>query len=225
MERFAKSVWRWYHRSKLKRSGVYLRNTTLFNRNTVLGGYNSVGTNSVISNTIIGKHSYIGQNCKLDDCIIGNFCSIGANIKIITNTHPTRSYVSTSPEFFSTKKQTGHSYVDIDSFNENLLVSGKKLIIGNDVWIGDDVTFIGGISVGDGAIIALGAVVTKDVPPYAIVGGVPAKIIRYRFTDKIIEKLKEISWWDKSEEWLQIHAGLFADVNEFVNLQNDSPQK
>ena len=89
--------------------------------------------------------------------------------------------------------------------------------VGNDVWIASDVKLLPGIVIHDGAVIAAGAVVTKDVPPYAIVGGVPAKVIRYRFTKEQIESLLDIQWWNKDEKWIREHAGLFDDVDGFLS--------
>ena len=90
------------------------------------------------------------------------------------------------------------------------------MIIGNDVWIGEGVTIKGGVRIGDGAIVAMNACVTKDVPPYAIVGGVPAKIIRYRFTDEQIKFLLDFQWWNKSLEWIEKHAEIFVDIETFI---------
>lgn len=91
-------------------------------------------------------------------------------------------------------------------------------IIGNDVWIGANAIILQGVTIGDGAIIAAGAVVTKDVPPYAIVGGVPAKVIKYRFSDEVILKLLQIKWWDKPEEWIIQKLEKFTDVSGFVKF-------
>ena len=98
--------------------------------------------------------------------------------------------------------------------------SGRCLEVGNDVWIGDNVLIKGGVTIGDGAIIAMGAVVVKDVPPYAIVGGVPAKIIRYRFDKEAINKLIAISWWNKPQEWIKQNAKYFNDAGAFLNERN-----
>ena len=95
-------------------------------------------------------------------------------------------------------------------------------IIGNDVWIGANAIILQGVTIGDGAIIAAGAVVTKDVPPYAIVGGVPAKVIKYRFSDDVILKLLEIKWWDKPEEWTTQNLDKFTDVSGFVKFLEET---
>ena len=87
--------------------------------------------------------------------------------------------------------------------------------IGNDCWIGDKAFLVGGISIGDGAVVLAGAVVTKDVPPYAIVGGVPANIIRYRFDDTTISLMLKSQWWNKSPKWLRDNWKLFSDIEKF----------
>jgi acetyltransferase-like isoleucine patch superfamily enzyme len=125
--------------------------------------------------------------------------------------HPSRDFVSTHPIFFSTKKQVGITFADKDYFQEE-----KGIKIGNDVWIGANVIILDGVTIGDGAIIGAGAVVTKDVPPYSIYGGVPAKLIRYRFEQKTIDFLVKFKWWNKDEEWLKTNFQDFHNIDTFL---------
>ena len=92
--------------------------------------------------------------------------------------------------------------------------------IGNDCWVGYDVCFIGGVQVGDGAVVLARAIVTKDVPPYAIVGGIPAKVIGYRYDEETIKLLQEVQWWNMPVEWLQEHADLLCDMEAFKAFFN-----
>jgi acetyltransferase-like isoleucine patch superfamily enzyme len=165
-----------------------------------------------LSHTSIGRFSYIASDTSLSQVTMGNFCSIGPECILGYGNHPT-DFVSTSPVFFSTLKQCGISFSEQDYFQER-----KKIEIGHDVWLGARVFVKDGVKIGHGAIIGAGAIVVKDVPDYAIVGGVPAKLIRFRFTSEIIKKLLEIKWWDWSEYDLRQAQHLFSqnDINAFL---------
>lgn len=169
-----------------------------------------------VRGTQIGRYTYVGPNSNVHDAKIGNFTSIGENVRIITASHPTSEYVSTSPALFSTRGQTVRAFVENDQYSEILELDGWSAIVGNDVWIGDNVLIKGGVRIGDGAVLAMGAVVTKDVPPYAIVGGVPAKIIKYRFEVSQIKELQKLEWWNKSDEWLKEHVAQFQNIEKFL---------
>jgi hypothetical protein len=127
--------------------------------------------------------------------------------------------VSTAPAFYSSlKDKNGGSFVDEDSFDEFKYIDKENkygIIIGNDCWVGEGVFFVGGIQVGDGAVILAHAVVTKDVPPFAIVGGVPAKIIKFRFDKEIISFLSSFQWWNKSPKWFKQNIGYMQNISRF----------
>jgi acetyltransferase-like isoleucine patch superfamily enzyme len=136
--------------------------------------------------TVLTDSRYEGYIGNVD---IGRYCSIAYGVNIGMFEHPV-DWLSTSTRQYLSGHVNGARSVPIRKFNAN-----PRTTIGNDVWIGTGATLIDGVTIGDGAIIAAGAVVTKDVPPYAIVGGVPAKIIKYRFNEEIIAKLLELKWW------------------------------
>lgn len=169
----------------------------------------------------IGFGSFIGEESDLN-ANIGRYCSIGSNVKTISGSHPTRHFVSTHPCFYSTKKQAGFSYVSKDWFREDIYVDEEQhvAVIGNDVWIGSNVLILPGVHISDGAIIAAGAVVAGDVQPYMIVGGVPAKPIRKRFTDSEICQLMRMRWWDWPSEKIFCNAELFRNINDFLTIEN-----
>ena len=152
----------------------------------------------------VGIYSYIGHNSNIYRAKIGKFCSIASHVHIGLSNHPT-NFISTSPLFFSVNNGTGFKWIDEDVYDDK----PGHVTIGNDVWIGINVTIMGGINIGNGAIIAAHSVVSKDVPPYAIMGGVPAKIIRFRFKEYIINKLQESAWWDLPEKELKIKIKQF----------------
>ncbi|SFW36982.1 transferase hexapeptide (six repeat-containing protein) [Selenomonas ruminantium] len=181
---------------------------------TVMEGNNSIGDNSHIGNCMLGAYTYVANNCIFFNTKIGRFCSIASNVISGHGRHPSRDFVSTSPTFFSTLKQNGVSFVEQNCFEEVLPVE-----IGNDVWIGANVFISDGTKIGDGAIVGAGAVVTEDVPPYAIVGGVPAKLIRYRFNEEQIRFLLDDRWWEKSEDELKENVRLFRNIENYMEKQ------
>ncbi|MDN3643787.1 CatB-related O-acetyltransferase [Lutimonas halocynthiae] len=182
-------------------------------------GKNKVYSGSVFVNGKCGKGTYIGKNCHFSRAVIGRYCSIGNRVRVILSNHPSSKFVSTHPAFFSTLKQAGFTYSKKQTFDEFRYINKKENIaafIGHDVWIGDDVTIMGGVKINHGAIIGAKALITKDVAPFSIVGGVPAKLIGKRFSDEEIEFLEQFKWWEKDENWISKNAYLFSDIKQFM---------
>lgn len=168
----------------------------------------------------IKSYTYLGDYCELPQTSIGKFCSIAGHVILAAGNHP-MSYVSTSPYTYDVMHGSFTNrklYLDEFYYTDD----EKRYLckIGNDVWIGTGAILVCGskaLHIGNGAVIAAGAVVTKDVPPYAIVAGNPAKVLRYRFSNEVIEKLEKQKWWDKDQEWIKSHVNDFINVNMYLN--------
>lgn len=200
--RFAKKI-------KIKSFSASFRS---FATNVEFSGNNILYGDSVISNSKLGRHTYIA-GANLGNCDIGAFCSIGPRALIGgLGKHPT-TMISTHPAFYSKQNQSGESFSD-----KNYYVEHARTVIGNDVWIGANAIVLDGVRIGDGAIVAAGSIVTKDVPAYSVVAGVPAKILKYRFSELEIESLLKLQWWLLSDEKLKRHADIFrgCDVNKLI---------
>jgi len=161
----------------------------------------------------LGDYSYLGQDCMVADAEIGKFCAIAASVRIGPPNHPmdrpSLHRFTYCPEYYSAE-----AVRDAGFFRDR---RADRVRIGHDVWIGHGVIVLPGVTVGDGAILAAGAVVSRDVAPYSIVGGVPAKLIRMRCAPEIGERLRRIAWWDWPFETIMARLADFqsADLEAF----------
>lgn len=203
---FFRAVFTNFNNKKIKvRLSTRIRNRHSFD------GYNKIGKRTYIKGHI-GAYTYIGDDCTIYGTV-GKFTSISNNVRVIPALHPV-DLVSTSPCFYSKAKQNNVSFYK----NDKEYIDEKMVTIGNDVWIGDTVLIKGGVTIGDGAIIGMGSVVTKDVEPYTIVGGAPAKVIRKRFDDDTIKKLHKSQWWNKDFDYYKNNSELFLNVDQFKEM-------
>jgi len=184
----------------------------------ILGKIKNLTENPTISGKVfVGDYTY-GVTSKTvflfkesDRVYIGKYCSFAYGVKIIASGEHNYKAVANFP-FYAHYLNQG---AERDTFSKG------EVRIGNDVWIGARATILSGVKIGDGAVVAACALVTKDVPPYAIVGGVPAKLLKYRFSQEIISDLLKIKWWDWDADILKNNIDdFYLDVNEFVKKSN-----
>lgn len=207
--------------SKIKKfhlilSGNKIGFKTYISYDTLVEKYINVERNTKLIDCRIGKGTDIASNCKFVKCKIGKYCVIGDNCMNIYGHHPIFHYVAMNSKFYAPQKRgftTKWLYKELYKYIDK----EKKYFteIGNDVYITHDVKILEGVKIGDGAVITPGSVVTKNVPPYAIVRGNPAKIEMYRFKNEEIEFLQNIKWWDKDDEWIKKNIDNFSNIKIF----------
>ena len=232
--RFLLQMGSWFYRHTvflLKKVSVQRKTKSVFGqgtyfRNTVFEGRNFLDKGVYVANAYLGYGTNINRYSNISEARIGRFCSIAPNVEIVIGQHPVKErFVSTHSAFYSSREWLGYTFRDDTVFEENRYLAGVveqkghtdyQVEIGNDVWIASDVRILAGVTIGDGAVIGACALVTKDVEPYSIYVGVPAKKIGSRFEPDIIQKLEEIKWWEHDEAWLREHVTEFDDVDSFV---------
>jgi acetyltransferase-like isoleucine patch superfamily enzyme len=210
------TIWHKYKYNLIVGSGTYISKSE-FEKNC------AVGNNCQVTNTEVGKYSYITEGARISHAKIGKFCSIGPNLRVGMATHPIKKFVSTSPMFHSKYTNLNVSFVKKNEITTHKYIDKKKLFfieIENDVWIGANVTIMDGVKIGSGAVIGANSLVTKNIPPYAVAVGMPAKIINYRFNKSEIRKLLNLEWWNRDDEWLIHKINLFKDVKKFLKNGN-----
>lgn len=180
-------------------------------KNSDIEHSSKVGPYSNLINVCMKKYSYIGANCTIVETEIGAFCSIADNVIIGGASHPI-NWISTSPVFYK-----GKNFIN-KNFSNNEFIEYKNSIIKNDVWIGNNSLIKAGLTIENGAVIGMGSIVTKDVGPYEIWAGNPAKLIRKRFSNEDIEVLINSNWWDWSEEKLSKYADGMSSKDEFIKF-------
>ncbi|MGV8947231.1 MAG: CatB-related O-acetyltransferase [Lutibacter sp.] len=207
MRKFIKKILLYFLNTIEEKEGVTLSGFSRGLQNVVFEGKNAVPDRCNFSGKIkIGYATTLGYNNLLSGTItIGKYCQLGADVALHATNHPI-SYLTT--------------YINKNLFQGDLkqLKEENIITIGHDVWIGHGVIILGNVTVGNGAILAAGSVVTKDIAPYAIVAGVPAKTIRKRFSESIINEIEALTWWDKSEEELEKIKLLF--FKDFKNKES-----
>lgn len=183
---------------------------------STLGKHNVVFNDASIINSRMGDHTFVQRATVINNAEVGKFCSIAMNVNIGLTQHAL-SFVSTHPALYLLDTPLQKTFSKSDMFE-----TSRRTEVGNDVWIGQNSMIMGGVSIGTGAVVGAGSVVTDDVVPYAIVGGIPAKVIKYRFDLEIIEALLRSKWWETPDDELEKIHHLCTDPAAFLKALRDS---
>lgn len=195
----------------LNKNGSVGKEVTLVD--TTLGAYTEVGNYSELCEVSFGDYSYCAGYNQIYYATIGKFCSIATNVRINPGNHPT--YTRIAQHHFTYRSALYDLGEDDTDFFE--WRKSSPVHIGNDVWIGHNATIMPGVTIGNGAVIGSGAVVTKDVAPFCVVVGAPAREIKKRFPDDLIAKIERLQWWNWDHDTLQERLLDFRDLERFCN--------
>jgi phosphonate metabolism protein (transferase hexapeptide repeat family) len=180
-------------------------------RDSSFGIYCEVGARTKVAESSFGDYSYVVNDSDIIYTTIGKFCSIAAHTRINPGNHPLHRVALSHFTYRSSAYDMGPDDGAFFDWRRSF-----RCVMGNDVWIGHGAVLLPGVKLGNGAAVGAGAIVTKDVPPYAIVVGNPARIVRYRFEPEIIAALERIAWWD----WT--HDKLAIGLNDFRHLSAEA---
>jgi len=190
--------------------------------NSTLLGNTFIGMSSCINRCDIGRYIGLAYFSYIADTNIGNYCTFGSRISVGAFSHPTDNLTVHEIGYRNTLESYGDTVLQEDTpsyINER----AKKTIIGNDVWVGDNSVVIKGVQISNGAIVAAGSIVTRDVAPYSIVAGNPARHIRMRFPDKVIERLLLTNWWEYSMQ--ELSDVPFDDIDKSLEILEEKQFK
>jgi acetyltransferase-like isoleucine patch superfamily enzyme len=185
-------------------------------RDSVVDPTSKLESGTMMYHSTMGRHSFCGYDCDISHAEIGSFVSIANGVVIGGGRHP-MEWVGMSPVFYE-----GRDSVKA-KFSTHRREAPRRVRVGHDVWIGRSAILLPGVEVADGAVVGAGAVVTKNVAPYAIVAGNPARLIRYRFDDTTIARLRAVRWWDLDEDALEALGPLVRDVEHFLEVVEKGP--
>ncbi len=180
-----------------------------------LGAYCEVGDRTILHEVTMDDYSYVVNDSQITYTSIGKFCSIAAMTRINPGNHP----MHRASQAHFTYRASAYFPDENDDHDFFAWRRDHHVAIGHDVWIGHGAVILPGRNIGTGAVVAAGAIVTRDVPEYTIVAGNPARIIRHRFPDEIVERLKELSWWDWSHEALRLALPDFRTLSAEAFLE------
>lgn len=225
LKKAASGFYRYLYKRRLKYKGLlqYHGKCTI-SKSCTFEGNNLIWDRTRLNHVHMGFGSFTGSDCYFCNTWIGRYCSIGNYVTVALGIHPTKDYVCNHPAFYSTLKQVGFTYAKDQTFPDAKFVDEEAnlaVCIEDGVWIGNNALILNGVTIKEGAIIAAGAVVTKDVGPYEIVGGVPARKIRDRFNEEQKQFLLDFKLYEKDPLFYSEHVEEMQHIETFIQRMKE----